>query len=197
MGWIKLYRKIQSNDIWKEKPFSKGQAWIDLILSAKHETEPFYSPANKCIIDGQRGVVYLGIKTLSTRWGWSECKTEKFLSDLEALGMVEVTKKKGSKKTSINIVKYDTFQATETDKTRGKKGSKNDVSKMLKGSDLGSDRDIQEYKEHKEHKEEKNKIYDPNEIDTSDWDKLPSLTYEEVKKWESENGKQWEGLIKW
>lgn len=193
MGWIKLYRKIQDNEMWNDKPFSKGQAWIDLLLSAKHETEYFYSPANKCVIYGQRGVVYLSIKNLSDKWGWSECKTEKFLSDLEALNMVKVTKKKGSKKTTINIVNYDVFQASTSSKTRGEKGSKKDVTKMSPRSDLGSDRDIQEYKEYKEHKEEK-EIYSSDELG---WDDLPVLTADEAQKWEKEHNKQWEGIIQW
>ena len=31
-GWIKVSRAIQEHWVWDEKPFSKGQAWIDLLL---------------------------------------------------------------------------------------------------------------------------------------------------------------------
>lgn len=35
-GWIKIHRDILYHEIWSDKPFSKGQAWIDLILMANH-----------------------------------------------------------------------------------------------------------------------------------------------------------------
>ena len=35
-GWIKIHRDILYHEIWSDKPFSKGQAWIDLILLANH-----------------------------------------------------------------------------------------------------------------------------------------------------------------
>ena len=35
-GWIALHRKIQSHWLWEDKPFSNGQAWIDLLMLANH-----------------------------------------------------------------------------------------------------------------------------------------------------------------
>jgi len=34
VGYIKLYRKIQSNDLWRKETFNYASAWIDLLLSA-------------------------------------------------------------------------------------------------------------------------------------------------------------------
>lgn len=42
-GWIKIHRDILYHEIWSDKPFSKGQAWIDLILLANHSD-------NKCMV---------------------------------------------------------------------------------------------------------------------------------------------------
>ena len=36
-GWVKVHRDIQNCWIWEEKPFSRGQAFIDLILMVNHE----------------------------------------------------------------------------------------------------------------------------------------------------------------
>ena len=44
-GWIKVSRTIQEHWVWDEKPFSKGQAWIDLLLLAKHSDEKFWTGA--------------------------------------------------------------------------------------------------------------------------------------------------------
>lgn len=35
-GWISIHRKIKDNWIWNDKPFSKGQAWIDILLRVNH-----------------------------------------------------------------------------------------------------------------------------------------------------------------
>lgn len=37
-GWISLSRSIVDNWVWDNgEQFSRGQAWIDLLLSANHE----------------------------------------------------------------------------------------------------------------------------------------------------------------
>lgn len=36
-NFLPLNRSIQKHWLWNEKPFSKGQAWIDLILLANYE----------------------------------------------------------------------------------------------------------------------------------------------------------------
>jgi len=38
-GWISLHRKIQGHWIWQDKPFSKGQAWIDILLMVNHKEQ--------------------------------------------------------------------------------------------------------------------------------------------------------------
>ena len=36
-GWVKLHRKLQESNFWLCEPFSRGQAWVDLILLANHK----------------------------------------------------------------------------------------------------------------------------------------------------------------
>ena len=36
-GWIKLHRQIQENEFWSSERFTKSQAWIDLLLLARHD----------------------------------------------------------------------------------------------------------------------------------------------------------------
>lgn len=76
-GWIKLHRKIQQNFLWDEKPFSKAQAWIDMLLIANHED----------------GKVYRSQRWLAKRWGWSHTKVRRFLNKLEDEGMIKVNSK--------------------------------------------------------------------------------------------------------
>ena len=35
-GWVSVHRQIQNHWLWTDKPFSKGQAWIDMLMLANH-----------------------------------------------------------------------------------------------------------------------------------------------------------------
>jgi len=91
-GWIKLWRKLQNSNIWKSKPFSKGQAWVDLLLRASHDDYTFDFKAAKIKIkSGQiknmkikikSGQIFVFKKSLATDWGWSRHKVSNFLNGL-------------------------------------------------------------------------------------------------------------------
>lgn len=120
-GWISVHRKITENWIWEEKPFSRGQAWIDLLLMVNHQD-------NKTLMDGKLVVVKAGsritsLRKLSERWGWSTWKVKNFLELLQSDEMI--TYKTNTKKTVINIVNYSSYQSDEkrkpnTDQTQTK-----------------------------------------------------------------------------
>ena len=71
-GWIKVHRGILENPIWIDRPFSKGQAWIDIILLANHK--------GKDVLVGNRmqhisrGSFLTSELKLMDRWGWSKKK---------------------------------------------------------------------------------------------------------------------------
>lgn len=75
-GWIKIHRQICENWVWAEKPYSKGQAWIDLLLLANHQESK--TPYKGEIISLKRGTVYRSVLWLSGRWGWSREKNKAF-----------------------------------------------------------------------------------------------------------------------
>ncbi|SDL19526.1 hypothetical protein [Natronincola ferrireducens] len=108
-GWIKLHREIQFHWTWKEKPFSKGQAWIDLMLQANHEDNQF--PLGNEIIFVERGEFVTSEIKLSDRWGWSKTKVRNFLHTLQNEKML--TLKKDRKKTTIKIENYSIYQDRE------------------------------------------------------------------------------------
>lgn len=112
VGWIKIFREIQNNWVWDDKPFSKGQAWIDLLILAKRSDEKFMS-GNR-MVHGKRGCIYKSILYLSDRWGWDRKKTRGFLSALEEDKMI--TLKAAAHGTTIHIEKYDDYQGTGTSK---------------------------------------------------------------------------------
>lgn len=102
LGWIKLYRKLQDHWLWDEKPFSKAQAWIDLLFLANHKGKKILL-GNK-LYDVERGSFVTSELKLMERWGWGKTKTRAFLELLQKEKMIE--KKADHKKTVINIVNY-------------------------------------------------------------------------------------------
>jgi len=109
-GWISLHRQMQSHWLWKEKPFDKRSAWIDMLLMASHCD-------NKFVLGNELMVVEVGqfitseLK-LMDRWGWSKTKVRSFLKLLQDDKMI--VKKTDRKKTTINIVNYRVWQESET-----------------------------------------------------------------------------------
>ena len=109
-GWIKIYRNIQEHWLWNCEPFSRGQAWIDLLLMANHKE-------NKIMINGNLIVIKTGervtsIRKLSESWKWSTCKVKHFLKQLESDKMIECLS--DTSKTVIKIVNYEKYQENNT-----------------------------------------------------------------------------------
>ena len=106
MGWIKLDRKVTENPLWDDKPFARGQAWVDLLLLANHDEKEFLRDGK--IFKGERGTVYRSIAWLAERWGWSRGKTRRFLADIQANKMCTINSTTHG--TTITIEKYEFYQ---------------------------------------------------------------------------------------
>ena len=105
-GWISLHRSIQEHWLWQEKPFSKGQAWLDLLLSANHQDRKIL--LGNELINVERGSFITSQKKLMGRWGWGSEKTRTFLKLLDSDEMIKFQPDK--KKTTIIILNYDRYQ---------------------------------------------------------------------------------------
>lgn len=109
-GWIKVYRDIRSHWLWKIKPFSKGQAWIDLILQADFQEKTI--PFGNSFLKIERGEIVTSEIKLMDAWGWSKSKVRAFLKLIQKDSMVDL--KSDRKKTTIKVVKYGVYQDKET-----------------------------------------------------------------------------------
>lgn len=123
-GWISLHRKIQDCFIWDVKPFSWGQAWIDLLLIANHNDA-------RTAFDGKMITVGMGqritsIRYLADRWGWSRTKVTNFLNVLEEEEMI--IRKSDTKKTLLTIVNYEQYQNITKEKSHQKDTEKTQKS---------------------------------------------------------------------
>lgn len=99
-----------SNPLWESEPFSRGQAWVDLLLLANHKDSFFYKRGVK--IDLKRGQLGRSQVELSDRWNWSRKKVNKFLKDLEKEQQIKVDK--NSVTQIVTIVNYCKFQSEGT-----------------------------------------------------------------------------------
>lgn len=105
-GYLIIQRSLFDHWIWDEKPYSKGQAWIDLIRLANYEDKKFLAGRN--VIQIKRGTFFTSIKHLADSWGWGVRKTRDFLSSLSSDSMV--TTKSTTQGTMITIVNYAKHQ---------------------------------------------------------------------------------------
>lgn len=138
-GGIFLLRKLRANPLWQDKPFTKGQAWVDMLLQANHkDAEVFYK--------GEIYMVHRGqfIKTerdLAGDWGWSRSKVTRFLKLLKKCSMI-VTKP-APKANRITILNYNELQQMRTKKRTKRepnvnlnKNDKNDKKTYMSDFDL-------------------------------------------------------------
>lgn len=155
-GWLKLYRSIQNHWLWEDKPFSRGQAFIDLLLMANHKDNKILF--NGELIEIKRGSRITSLRQLSDAWGWSTTKVKKFLELLEKENMITV--KSDNKKTLVTIENYGVYQEVgNTEETQEKQQSNTDVTqkKIKKNSEKNQKKtnknDKERYKNDKERKE--------------------------------------------
>ena len=126
-GWIAVHRQLQQHWLWEDKPFSKGQAWIDLLLLANHCDNKFL--LGNELMQVNAGDVVTSIAKLCVRWGWSNTKVVSFLNLLESDGMI--SKKSDTKKTVITIENYSKYSVYEKAETMRKR-CENDAKTMRK-----------------------------------------------------------------
>ncbi len=112
-GWISIHRKIQDDWVWNDKPFSRGQAWIDLIMMVNHDDNTIIFDGNPKTIT--RGSCITSIQKLCDRWGWSNTKVKKFLKNLQEDEKI-LLKIAPRKATAITIVNYDKYQGEDISK---------------------------------------------------------------------------------
>jgi hypothetical protein len=105
-GWIKLHRQIIENDLYFAEPFTRMQAWIDLLLIANHKESFFYIRGNKIVVG--RGQIGMGAESLAKRWKWSRGKVERFLKQLENDHQIE--QQKSFITTIISVCNYEEYQ---------------------------------------------------------------------------------------
>ena len=110
MGWIKIDRQLKDHWIWTGEKFTRGQAWVDLLMLANWEDATMVF--NGQVTHVERGQLMTTIGYLAKRWMWSDNKVRRFMADLRAEGMVRTNGRANGRAngTLITIEKYAFFQ---------------------------------------------------------------------------------------
>lgn len=109
-GWIKIHRDILYHEIWNDKPFSKGQGWIDILLFANHSDSKCI--IGNCVEEINRGSLIISELKLMDRWGWDRKKVQLFLKFLESESMVV------QNMNIMTIVNYEIYQYYGSEKSQ-------------------------------------------------------------------------------
>ena len=112
-GWISLHRKIMNNPLWTSEKFTRGQAWVDLILLANHTDGYIVVHGHKIQI--KRGQIGWSELKLAERWRWSRTKVRTFVKLLET--EQQVIQQKHFKSSIITIINYEKYQNKDIKKT--------------------------------------------------------------------------------
>ena len=155
-GWIKLYRKLRDNPLWKQKPYSKGQAWVDLLLRANHKDHEILIGNKK--VEIKRGEVFTSELKLAQDWGWSRHKVANFLNALAGRNQMQTprkcdassqigTPKRTSKYTLLSIVNWQLYQSESI-----RKDTKKDIKRTSKGHQKDTNKNVKNDKNEKESK---------------------------------------------
>ena len=126
IGWIQLHRRLLENKLWLSEPFTKGQAWVDLLLLASHKDTMFFKRGIE--IKQKRGMVAVSEKGLAERWGWSRTKTRLFIKWLETEHQIE--HQKNNVTTLILIKNYDEYQEKKTPEKTPKEHQKDTINNV-------------------------------------------------------------------
>ena len=126
-GFIIVHRKITKNWLWLSEPFTKSQAWIDLLLIANHTPNSFFIRGIK--IDVKRGQIGWSEENIALRWKWSRNKLRKFLKVLEK--EQQIKQHKSNIINIIEILNYDIYQDMNT-KMNTKMNNKKTTEKQQK-----------------------------------------------------------------
>lgn len=160
-NWIKLHRAILVNKFWVDEPFTRGQAWVDLLLLANHE-DGFIRVRGKRV-DVKRGQVGWSQEKLAERWKWSRKKVSNFLLELEKTEQ-QIEQHKDNVSSLITITNYETFQSKEQQKEQ-QRHSRGTAEEQQKNTN----------KNEEEGKEGKDKDTTPEGVSKPVWEDFKTL----------------------
>jgi hypothetical protein len=157
--YIKLNRQLRAHWLWNGERFSKGQAWVDLLLLASHADHE--APMGNSLIPVKRGQVLTSQTRLAAKWLWTRKSVNAFLTMLKRDNQVDIRTSKETETgfTLITIKNYEKFQGTANRGGNHSEPIGGHIGEPIRGTSEGHPRDT--INKGEEGKEEKNLACDP------------------------------------
>jgi hypothetical protein len=152
-GYIKLYRSLEDNRLWTAEAFTKGQAWVDLILMANYTVSEFQ--VRGIWVKVKPGQIARGEEYLAKKWSWSRNKVRRFLNWLETEQQIE--QQKSPVISIISIINWDNYQLNGTTNETTNETTEKQQTKQQKDTY----KNVKNDKKNKEGKEVKNNPLPP------------------------------------
>ncbi len=120
-GYIKLWRRLQSNELWKERRvFSKAEAWIDILMEVQHSETPQKVILGMNTILCHQGESLKSLETWAKRWGWTKSKTRRVLQLFQRCSMIRL--KSETVTTRLSVCNYNDYnKSRNTNETQMKR----------------------------------------------------------------------------
>lgn len=156
-GFLRLSRKFFEHSFWTEEhTFTKAEAWLDIIASARFESEPEKVVVGMKMIKINRGELRASIRFLARRWLWSKDKVSRFIKLLEDDTMIKRETRHGE--TVMIVLNYNKFNPVNLAICDSNEDTSNDTIKdkgetairTASGQEQGQTKELEEYKERKE-----------------------------------------------
>ena len=111
-NYVKCFRQLSDHRIWLAEPFTRGQAFWDLVMLANHKENSFMVRGN--LVTVKRGQVGRSEESWSKRWKWSRCKVRAFWSFLIQQNMIKIDRLNSRLTTIVTLLNYDKWNGDGT-----------------------------------------------------------------------------------
>jgi len=103
-------RRLLKSDLWLSEPFTRGQAWVDLVGHARWKAGFVRIRGQQ--IDLERGQLAVSECFIAEKWKWSRGKVRRFLNELKTDHRIE--HRTTNVTTVVTILNYDRYQGGDT-----------------------------------------------------------------------------------
>jgi len=113
-GFVGLPNHFFNETFWQERrPFSKAEAWIDIVKEARWSYKPTVVPIGLRKISCERGQCIKSLETWASRWKWSKSRVRRFLAVLR--NRRDIDTENVAKTTRITVCNYDDYNYRRRD----------------------------------------------------------------------------------
>lgn len=149
--YIPISRRLFEHQLWREERiYSRFEAWLDLIQSARFEDTK--QLIGNRFIEVKRGQIPVSLRFLASRWQWSTKKVNSFLDLLIQDKMIIKETPKEAGQTVITVCNYDkyNFASQESETQKKQQGNTLETPWKQQGNKVNKDNKEKELEENKE-----------------------------------------------